>query len=117
VSTLIWISFHVRERTASCERNKKVDSCDCAALRHSSRLNDKQGQPNKFLFLVLLFCFGSRFSFGFSFPLGYGLAFCSTNFRKERLRCGWSRYLAQQQSSSCDLASINRVPRIIVLAD
>src|ERR1039457_5791102 len=63
------------------------------------------------LLLILLF------SFLFSFPFGYGLGFCSANFRKERLGYAWSRYLAQQQSPSCDLASINRVPGITVLAD
>src|SRR5450759_5561688 len=57
------------------------------------------------------------FLFGFSFPFGYGLGFCSANFRKERPGCGWSWHFAQQQSPSCDLASINRVPGIIVLAD
>jgi hypothetical protein len=65
--------------------------------------------------LLLIFLFG--FGFRFSFPLGYCLSFCSANFRKERLGRGWSRHFAQQQSLSCDLASINRVPGIIVLAD
>src|SRR6266849_3654304 len=57
------------------------------------------------------------FLFGFSFPFGCGLGFCSANFRKERLGCGWSRYFAQQQSPSCYLASVHRVPGITVLAD
>jgi len=34
------------------------------------------------------------FLFGFSFPFGYSLGFCSANFRKERLGCGWSRHFA-----------------------
>src|SRR6202165_5691405 len=46
-----------------------------------------------------------------------GLGFCSANFRKERLGCGWDPHFAQQQSPSCDLASIHRVPGITVLAD
>src|ERR1017187_2234065 len=53
----------------------------------------------------------------FVFPFGYGLGFCSTNFRKERLGYGWSCHFAQQQSPSGDLAPINRMPGIIVLAD
>src|SRR5579864_5309730 len=67
------------------------------------------------LLLVVLLLFGFRLVFSFIF--GYGLSFCSINFRKERLGYGWSRYLAQQQSPSCDLASINRVPGIIVLTN
>src|ERR1019366_2043532 len=63
------------------------------------------------LLLILLF------SFGFSFPFGCGLGFCSANFRKERLGCGWSWHFSQQQSPSCDLASVHRVPGITVLAD
>src|SRR5580700_7723123 len=55
------------------------------------------------------------FLFGFSFP--YSLGFCSANFRKERLGCCWSRHFAQQQSPSCDLASVNRVSGIIVLPE
>src|SRR5450759_865708 len=57
------------------------------------------------------------FLFGFSFLFGYGLGFCSANFRKERLGWGWSWHFAQQQSPSCDLASVHRVPGITVLAD
>src|SRR5665811_505403 len=53
----------------------------------------------------------------FVFPFGYSLGFCSTNFRKERLGNGWSCHFAQQQSPSCDIASINRVPGIIVLTE
>src|SRR5216684_5110198 len=66
------------------------------------------------LLLIFLFGFGFRFS-SFSFPFGYGLGFCSANFRKERLGCSWSRHFAQQQSPSCDLASVHCSPRIIVL--
>ena len=39
-----------------------------------------------------------------------GLSFGSANFRKERLGCGWSRHFAQQQSPSCDIGSVHRVP-------
>src|SRR5579871_591444 len=55
--------------------------------------------------------------FLFSFLRGYGLDFCSPNFRKERLGCGRNCDLAQQQSPSGDLVSINRPPGVIVLTD
>ena len=66
---------------------------------------------------VLLLLSLSSFGFGFGFPFGYSLGFCSANFRKERPGFGWNRHFAQQQGSSCDLASVYRVPGIIVLAD
>src|SRR5450759_5271997 len=56
--------------------------------------------------LLLIFLFASL----------YGLAFRSTNFRKERPGCGWNWHFAQQQSPSCDVA-VHRVPRISVLAE
>jgi hypothetical protein len=40
--------------------------------------------------LVFVFLFG----FSLSFPLGYGLGFCSANFCKERLGCGWGLHFA-----------------------
>jgi hypothetical protein len=58
------------------------------------------------LFVFLLF-----------FLCGYGLSFCSTDFRKERLSYSRSRHFAQQQRAGGDLGSINRVPGIIVLSD
>src|SRR6266567_9465820 len=66
---------------------------------------------------ALLFVSFLCFIFRFSFPFGNGLGLCSANFSKERLRCGWSCNFAQQQSPRCDIASINRVPGITVLAD
>src|SRR5450759_3274810 len=56
--------------------------------------------------LLLIFLFASL----------YGLAFRSTNFRKERPGCGWNWHFAQQQSPSCDVA-VHRVPGISVLAE
>src|SRR5271157_1123105 len=70
--------------------------------------NNGRSSPEALL-LVLLF--------GFRFLVGYGLGFCAANFRQERLGCGWRRHFAQQQRPSCDLASIHRVPGIIVLSD
>src|ERR1700730_11553356 len=67
------------------------------------------------LLFVLVFLFG--FSLSFSFPFGDGLGFCSTYLREERPGCSWSRHSAQQQSPSCDLASIHSVPGIAILAD
>src|SRR6202049_374232 len=52
-----------------------------------------------------------------SFPFDCGLGFGAANFRKEWLGFGWSWDLAQQQSPSCDLRSVYRVPGITVLAD
>src|ERR1700722_15738235 len=52
----------------------------------------------------------------FVFPFDYCLVFCSTNFRNERLGCGWNWHFAQQQSPSCDVA-IDRVAGISVLAE
>src|SRR5450631_935706 len=66
---------------------------------------------------VLLLIFLPGFIFLFSFLFGYGLAFCSANFREERMGCGWSWHFAQQQGPSCDFVSVHRVPRITVLAD
>src|SRR5580692_7646967 len=77
--------------------------------------NNNDRSTTEALLFVLVFLFG--FSLSFSFSFGYGLGFCSANFRKERPGCSWSWHFAQQQSSSCDLASIHRVPGITVLAD
>jgi hypothetical protein len=86
----------------------------CRRLNIQTRLNGKQRQPDPAsLLLLFLFGFGLRFSFRF----GYGVGLCSANFRKERLGYSRSRHFAQQQGPSCDLGSVYRVPRIIVLAD
>src|ERR1035437_5880309 len=53
----------------------------------------------------------------FSFACGYGLAFCSANFRKERPGCRRNWHFAQQQSPSSDVRSIYRLPGIIVLTE
>jgi hypothetical protein len=42
----------------------------------------------------LLFVFVVSFRLAFRSPFGYGLGFCSADFRKEPLGCGWSRHLA-----------------------
>ena len=46
-----------------------------------------------------------------------GLSFGSANLRKERLGCSWNRHSAQQQSPSCDIASVYRTPGVIVLTE
>src|SRR6266852_2200803 len=53
----------------------------------------------------------------FVFLRGDGLGFCFANFRKERLGCGWSCHLPQQYRPSCDVASVDRVLGITVLAE
>src|SRR6266700_6933823 len=53
----------------------------------------------------------------FVFLFGYGLGFCSANFRKERTGCRRNWHFAQQQSPSSDVRSIYRLPGIIVLTE
>src|ERR1700756_5065705 len=93
---------------------KELNNGTVPLLEHPKSAELSSGSTNS-EGLFLIFLFGFRFCFSFAFS--YCLSFCSTNFRKERLGCGWSCHLAQQQSPSCDIASINRVPGIIVLAD
>src|ERR1700722_19385138 len=62
------------------------------------------------LLLVVLFSLFGLFC-------GFGLDFCSADFREEGVSCGWNRYSPQQQGASSDVASIHRAPGIIVLSD
>jgi hypothetical protein len=83
------ILYKISERSAL--RGQIIGMGHCRCLTQPSAEWQNSGSsilPG--LFLRFLFGFG----FPFSFLCGYGLSFCSTDFRKERLGYGRSRHLA-----------------------
>ena len=62
----------------------------CRCLNVRNRLNEQIAAAELHVLLLIVL-----FGFLFSLLCGYGLDFCSVNFRKERLGCSGNRHFAQ----------------------